>query len=410
MAFSRPTSCATSSSARSPSARSPCASGTAPSCPRRRRRRRRRSRCARRAAVAHVLRAPGPARPRPRLRLRRARRRRHRRGARLLRDVVAAADRRRARRPRLAARRRPRGGPAAPAAIRRPPSCARAGRRHTIGRDARAVRHHYDVSNEFFALFLDDSMTYWCAIFETPRRSRWRTPRPTSARPSAASSRWSPASACWTSAAAGAASPCHAAERPRRAASSGITLSEPQAGWRAAARRGARRRRPGRDPGHGLPRAARRAVRRDRRRSGWSSTSAARNIDAYAALLAGLLTPGGRLLNHGIARLRHGEAEAGPFSERYVFADAAPLHLSRVQLALERAGLVTDHVEGYAEHYARTLTHWGAEPGRRPAAGRRRSSAPSACTSGGSTCARRATASRPASRRSTRCARSAPPA
>jgi cyclopropane-fatty-acyl-phospholipid synthase len=29
----------------------------------------------------------------------------------------------------------------------------------------RAVRHHYDVSNEFFALFLDDSMTYSCAIF-----------------------------------------------------------------------------------------------------------------------------------------------------------------------------------------------------------------------------------------------------
>ena len=50
-----------------------------------------------------------------------------------------------------------------------------------------------------------------------------------------------------------------------------------------------------------------------------------------------LLEPGGRLLNHGIARLRHGEPEAGPFSERYVFPDAAPLHLSRVQSALERA-------------------------------------------------------------------------
>ena len=41
------------------------------------------------------------------------------------------------------------------------------------------------------------------------------------------------------------------------------------------------------------------------------------------------LKPGGRLLNHGIARLRHGDPEAGPFSERYVFPDAAPLHLSR---------------------------------------------------------------------------------
>ena len=65
------------------------------------------------------------------------------------------------------------------------------------------------------------------------------------------------------------------------------------------------------------------------------------NIDAYAAKLASLLKPGGRLLNHGIARLRVGEAEAGPFSERYVFPDAAPLHLSRIQLAIERAGLHT---------------------------------------------------------------------
>jgi len=39
------------------------------------------------------------------------------------------------------------------------------GERHSPDRDARAVRHHYDVSNEFFALFLDRSMTYSCAIF-----------------------------------------------------------------------------------------------------------------------------------------------------------------------------------------------------------------------------------------------------
>ena len=56
----------------------------------------------------------------------------------------------------------------------------------------------------------------------------------------------------------------------------------------------------------------------------------ANRIDEYARVLAGLLQPGGRLLNHGIARLRHGDAEAGAFSERYVFPDAAPLHLSRV--------------------------------------------------------------------------------
>src|SRR5581483_5121028 len=45
------------------------------------------------------------------------------------------------------------------------------GRRHTIGRDREAVRHHYDVGNEFFALFLDASMTYSCAFFSRGART-----------------------------------------------------------------------------------------------------------------------------------------------------------------------------------------------------------------------------------------------
>src|SRR2546426_4214242 len=52
--------------------------------------------------------------------------------------------------------------PLPPAAELRPPRR----RRHTKRRDAEAVRHHYDVSNEFFALFLDETMTYSCALFE----------------------------------------------------------------------------------------------------------------------------------------------------------------------------------------------------------------------------------------------------
>ena len=35
-----------------------------------------------------------------------------------------------------------------------------------------------------------------------------------------------------------------------------------------------------------------------------------------------------------------------------------PLQLSRIQLALERAGFVTDHVEGFGDDYAETLRHW----------------------------------------------------
>jgi cyclopropane-fatty-acyl-phospholipid synthase len=43
---------------------------------------------------------------------------------------------------------------------------------------------------------------------------------------------------------------------------------------------------------------------------------------------------------------------------RYVFPDGEPLPFSRVQLALERAGLRTEHVEALQSDYARTLRHW----------------------------------------------------
>ena len=34
--------------------------------------------------------------------------------------------------------------------------------------DAKAIAHHYDVSNEFYALFLDPLMVYTCAYYRDP--------------------------------------------------------------------------------------------------------------------------------------------------------------------------------------------------------------------------------------------------
>jgi cyclopropane-fatty-acyl-phospholipid synthase len=85
----------------------------------------------------------------------------------------------------------------------------------------------------------------------------------------------------------------------------------------------------------------------------------AERIDVYMRRLAGLLRDQGRLLNHGIAKLMDFDTpDEGAFSERFVFPDGVPLPLSRVQQALERTGLVTTHVEGLQDDYARTLTHW----------------------------------------------------
>src|SRR5204863_9785532 len=82
-------------------------------------------------------------------------------------------------------------------------------------------------------------------------------------------------------------------------------------------------------------------------------------VDEYSRRLAGLLRPGGRLLNHGIAKLKDLDTpDEGPFSERFVFPDGVPLPLSRITLALERTGLATTHVEGLQNDYAQTLRHW----------------------------------------------------
>ncbi|MET0973544.1 MAG: cyclopropane-fatty-acyl-phospholipid synthase family protein [Thermoleophilaceae bacterium] len=229
------------------------------------------------------------------------------------------------------------------------------GRRHSRERDARAVRHHYDLSNDYFALFLDESMTYSCALF-----SRGATTLEEAQQAKLAlvcdklalepGQRVLDIGCGWGSFA------IHAA-RGRGVEVTGITLSEPQAelARRRAAEAGVADRVDIRVADYrdldGEPFDAVASI-------GMVEHVGSVQIDAYAKQVARLVRPGGRALNHGIARVRHGDPEAGAFSERYVFPDAAPLHLSRIVTAMERAGLVTDHVEGFAGDYAETLSHW----------------------------------------------------
>jgi cyclopropane-fatty-acyl-phospholipid synthase len=229
------------------------------------------------------------------------------------------------------------------------------GQRHSRERDARAVRHHYDVSNDFFALFLDASLTYSCAIFddfdEPLEVAQERKLETVCAKLELrAGERVLDVGCGWGS------FPVHAASR-HGVDVVGITLSEPQA--RLARERAAAAGVADRVEIRVADYRELRGERFDAIASiGMVEHVGEDRIDLYARQLAGLLEPGGRLLNHGIARLRSGEAGAGGFSERYVFPDAAPLQLSRVQAALERAGFQTSRIEGYGEHYTRTLTHW----------------------------------------------------
>lgn len=229
------------------------------------------------------------------------------------------------------------------------------GRRHSIARDKAAVRHHYDVSNEYFATFLDPTMTYSCAIFsrgaKTLEEAQWVKRELVCTKLNL-----QPGERVLDVGCGWGAFAIHAAKE-HGVHVTGITLSEPQAelARQRAAEQGV-------------------ADQIDIRVMDWRELQAepfdaissigmvehvgSGNIDNYAVALRNFLKPGGRLLNHGIGRLRWNDPEAGPFSERYVFPDGAPLHVSRILTAVERAGLEPTHVEGFRMDYAETLRHW----------------------------------------------------
>jgi cyclopropane-fatty-acyl-phospholipid synthase len=248
------------------------------------------------------------------------------------------------------------------AGLRKPPPPPRAelrprGRLHTLRRDRAAVRHHYDVSNEFFALFLDDSMTYSCALFEEGTETLEQAQeaklelicRKLELEPG---QRVLDIGCGWGSYA------IHAA-REHGVSVLGVTLSELQAELATERVRDA-----------GLADRVEIRVQDYRELDGRFDAVVSigmvehvgeANIDEYARVIMRVLEPDGAVLNHGIIRVppeEGGVHRGGAFSNRYVFPDGELLNLSRMLAAFERAGFETLHVENLHTDYAETLRHW----------------------------------------------------
>jgi cyclopropane-fatty-acyl-phospholipid synthase len=232
------------------------------------------------------------------------------------------------------------------------------GELHSVDRDAQAVRYHYDVGNEFFALFLDESMTYSCAIFSRGATTLEQAQR-TKLELIASKLALRPGMRVLDVGCGWGAFAIHAA-REHGVSVTGVTLSPRQA--ELARERVAQA---------GLDERVEIRVQDYRELPvesfdaissiGMAEHVGASQIDRYARSLYALLRPGGLLLNHAIASLDPDrKRDTDGFSERYVFPDGEPLALSRMQLAFERAGFHSEHIEGFREDYAITLRHWAA--------------------------------------------------
>jgi cyclopropane-fatty-acyl-phospholipid synthase len=233
------------------------------------------------------------------------------------------------------------------------------GRRHTRGRDASAISHHYDVSNTFYEWVLGPSMAYTCACYPTPDANLEQAQaakhdlvaRKLALQPGM---RLLDVGCGW------GGMVMHAA-REYGVHALGVTLSAEQASW---AQRAIKER--------GLSDLA--EVRHlDYREVAETDFDAISSIGltehigkaqlaTYFSSLAAKLRPGGRLLNHCITR----PDNTGPthvsagFIYRYVFPDGeleGPAHIMSV---MNDNGFELRHAENLREHYAKTLAAWCA--------------------------------------------------
>lgn len=232
--------------------------------------------------------------------------------------------------------------------------------RHSAEADARQVQFHYDVSDDFYALWLDPRRVYSCAYYHEPSMTLGHAQeakldhicRKLMLREG---ERFLDIGAGWGGLLLWAAE--HYGVQ-----ATGITLSKNQHAHvsRLIAERGLA----------GRVRMELLDYRALPEREPWDKIASigmfehvgAAMLPVYFGKLFRLLRPGGLLMNHGITAggTRNAQLGAGigEFIERYIFPGGELLHLSQVLREMADARLEPLDVENLRPHYARTLWAW----------------------------------------------------
>lgn len=232
--------------------------------------------------------------------------------------------------------------------------------RHRVASDARQIQLHYDVSDEFYALWLDPKRVYSCAYYRDPGMSLEVAQeakldhicRKLRLQPG---ERFLDIGAGWGGLLLWAAE--HYGVR-----GTGITLSRNQHAHvnRLIEERGLAgrvemklldyRHLPEDEPFDKIASV------------GMFEHVGRARLPTYFAKIRSLLKPGGLLLNHGITAggTRNAQLGAGigDFIERYIFPGGELLHVSHVLRVMAESGLEGLDTENLRPHYGRTLWAW----------------------------------------------------
>lgn len=229
---------------------------------------------------------------------------------------------------------------------------------HTRESDRDAIRYHYDVSNEFYAAWLDPGMVYSCAYFEAGDEDL-ATAQTKKIDHILRKIDLRPGQTLLDIGCGWGALVLRAAEK-FGARCVGITLSENQA---ALARE--------RVAQAGLQDRVEIRIQDYRDVDGHFEriTSVGmfehvgvQHLKDYFARVAGLLAPGGVAMNHGITTTNPDNGATpyggGQFIDEYVFPQGELAHLATVVRAMQEGGLEVRDVENLRRHYAQTCALW----------------------------------------------------